>query len=405
MLLPADEDQQPTMGLYAVLGGDVAVMLEPAGSGWRFSGIPARERAVISARYPARRLQFPDEPEHAAWRGREAPQAVPTSRINLVYAGAARAAIAARRGGLLPGDWDREVWAEDFGQTVYFQALRDRFARGYEAQAQTAASPGALPADPGAAQDGADIQVAISREGRYVLIDGAPRLAVARLLHRETVSVQVVARHPGWEEFRERLVLFAGRRRGRIYQRILHPDLADLRADHDFDDRLPLIEKAFAGYATDGKRLVDIGAHWGQMSMAMEQLGFDVTAVEANPKSARIANRLRTATESRYPVWEGSIFEFDAIADQDVVLALNIFHHFLKSEESHANLISLLQRSEPEMIVFAAHSYGRGTDFEGAYRDYPPEVFARFVSEHSGLPQIQTLGRTYDGRTLYKIHR
>jgi len=82
-------------------------------------------------------------------------------------------------------------------------------------------------------------------------------------------------------------VTYAARQEGRVYQRVLHPDLVDLQAHHD-EDRLPIIKHALEGYDPRNKKLVDIGAHWGQMSAAMENLGFDVTAVEANAQKRQV---------------------------------------------------------------------------------------------------------------------
>ncbi len=88
------------------------------------------------------------------------------------------------------------------------------------------------------------------------------------------------------------------------------------------------------------------------------------------------------------------------------MLALNIFHHFLKAQETYDGLVSMLKRLNADMIVFAAHVYERkGPDFQNAYRNYPPEEFAKFVSELSRLPKIELVGKSHDGRSLFKLTR
>ena len=431
------EGREAHVGMYAVLSGDLAVMVTPAADGyWRLDEVPYRERAVLAARHEDRKLIFPSEPESVLAQTAGTLQTLDPARVNLVYAGTNGKQLRRARGRLQPGDWDLEVGAQPLTDTAWYRVFEARFSgqRGWgdisdgEALARPPHSDDGKPVDPRTLSDaqavaerayaavsaigdphapeswaaaGAQINVAINREGRYILLDGAPWLASARLLSLPSVPVNVVARHPDWETVRERIIGFAGTHKGRVYQRVQHADLYDLRAHHD-DDRLPLIRAGLEGYERAGKRLVDIGAHWGQMSLAMEDQGFQVTAVEANSKSAGMAARLKVATEASFEVWEGSIFEYPEIAKFDVVLGLNIFHHFIKEQEMFEDLVALLERLEADIVIFAAH-VDRGPDMRTAYRNFAPEEFAEFVSHHTGLPDVTFLGHTHDGRTLYKI--
>ncbi len=436
VLIPADDAGEPAqdqVAVYAVLEGDVGVVIEPGTNGsWKMNPVPDRLKTILWGRYPDRKLLFPKDPMDAAWRRRPPLplQNVNPAKINLMYAGGELPALLRRRGQLQGGDWDNQLTPEAFVESRLYRALEARFRGGMdwsaiaEADAVTAGQgdpASALAATDelyasiksqgyrqqrdlgGSEQD--EILAGLGREGRYVLISGAKRLAIARLLGLPSVPVNVIVRHPRWEASRQRIVAYAARHEGRVYQRVLHPDLVDLQAHHD-EDRLPIIKRALEGYDPRNKKLVDIGAHWGQMSAAMENLGFDVTAVEANPQSAKFTRTLRTAMEYRFEVWEGSIFEFPQIGEQNVVLGLNIFHHFLKAQETFEGLVSTLQRLNADILIFAAHVYERrGPDFVNAYRNFPPEEFARFVSEHSRLPKIELMGKSHDGRSLFKLSR
>ena len=436
VLIPGDEESeaaQDQVAVYAVLEGDVGVVIEPGTNGsWKMNPVPDRLKTILWGRYPDRKLSFPKDPMDTAWRRRPPLplQNVDPSKINLVYTGTDLPLLLRRRGQLQGGDWDTQVSPEPFVESRLYRALEARFKNGTdwssipEADAAAAGHEDATVAlaavdqlyesiksggyrpqrDLGGSEQD-EILAALGREGRYVLLSGAKRLAISRLLGLNSVPVNVIARHPRWEASRQRIVAYAARHEGRVYQRVLHPDLVDLQAHHD-EDRLPIIKRALAGYDPLNKKLVDIGAHWGQMSAAMENLGFDVTAVEANAQSAKFTRTLRTAMEYRFEVWEGSIFEFPQIGDQNVVLALNIFHHFLKAQETYDGLVSTLQRLNADILIFAAHVYERrGPDFVNAYRNYPPEEFAKFVSEHSRLPKIELMGKSHDGRSLYKLSR
>lgn len=364
---------------YALLEGDFAVQLMPsAAGGWTLSEVGPREKVVILGRYPNWKLRFPAAPLEDLWSAqtRLSPQRIEAARIKLVYNGPDPRRLLNARGQAVDRDWDLNV-----------------------APRNPADSDVTAPV-----QDGASLKVGITREGRYVVIgDPAPLLAAERARQCE-IEADVVVRHPAWEKFRERLISYGGSHRGRLYQRVKHPDLIDLEASHD-NDRLPIIRTALDGFDPLAKRLLDIGAHWGQMSRAMEDLGFDVTAVEHSPSSVKTATYLRNATESHYEIWQGSIFEYPDIDKHDVILGLNIFHHFLKRKQTFDGLVSILERSKAEIIIFAAHAYGRGSDFLDAYRNFPPAEFASFVSEKSRLPNIEHVGTSHDGRNLYKLSR
>jgi len=121
-------------------------------------------------------------------------------------------------------------------------------------------------------------------------------------------------------------------------------------------------------------------------------------------KHARIAERLRVATETSFEIWRGYIFEFSTIETYNVVLALNIFHHLIKTKERYGRLLALLDRMNPELMIFQAHNPG-GAQMEGSYRNYRPQEFAEFVAEHANLPNVEQLGQASDRRPLFKLTR
>ena len=41
--------------------------------------------------------------------------------------------------------------------------------------------------------------------------------------------------------------------------------------------------------------------------------------------------------------------------EYDVVLALNIFHHFLKDKRSHDKFVRMLQRLQTKIMIFQSH--------------------------------------------------
>lgn len=366
-------------------------------------------------------------------------------RINLIYAGDHPREMMLRAGQILPGDWDLRVSDAPLTETVAYRGIAARYAgtpweetsyvqfahrrarravelgRIAEDEVEAAALERLAQTDEllesvarngyqtqeelGVEQLPNEIRVAIRRDGRYLFVDGRHRLAVARVLGLERVPVYVVARHPGWEAFRNYIISFIHheKRAGRVYQQIDHPDLCDLPAAHT-NDRLPMLLKALEGYEPNGKQLLDIGAHWGHMTQQMEKLGFDCTGIEAQDESAEIATRLQVASESRYTIVHGNVFELPDVERFDAVLALNIFHHFLKTKDKYEQLLDLLERLDPEIMLFEAHK-PNSRAMADSYINYAPDDFAAFVATKVGLTHIDCLGRAADRRSLFRLSR
>jgi hypothetical protein len=362
-------------------------------------------------------------------------------KINLVYGGADVRDVARCAGELRDGDWDQAapravseepvvralvevlVLGRPWEETRFFARVRaeieagrtkfgcstvdDLRAReghirrlyhdirehGYRSQAEL-----------GGRRAHDEVRVAIGRDGRFLFVDGRHRLAVARLLGVRRIPVRVTLRHPGWEAVRAQIRAYADQRGGRVDQVIDHPDLASIPAHHDAE-RVGLIEHALAGRPAAGRRLLDIGTHWGYMARRLEPLGFDCTGVELNKRNARLAQALTVATESSLRVWQGDVFAFPDLEEQHVVLALNVFHHLIRTQELHDGLAAMLGRlRRAEVIVFEAHK-SRDAQLRDAYRNYPADEFAAFVARHAGMSTVAPIGHAADGRPLYRITR
>lgn len=249
-----------------------------------------------------------------------------------------------------------------------------------------------------------DIRVGIARDGRLIVLGGRHRLAIARLLEIPQVPVRIVVRHEEWVEFRSLIEDHARRRwKGRVYQRIDHPDLAHLSSGHG-PGRLDVIRGALAGRSWRGRRLLDLGTHWGYWPQQMDRLGFKCVGIEFKPEDADIAERLSPATESSYTVWRGDLTEYPEPA-ADVTLALSIFHHLITTEELHGRLVDFLQRLDTRIMFFEPPNLkATAKGPKDAYRKYQPDEFAAFVSEYSGLNKVEKLG-IGDRRSIYKLTR
>jgi hypothetical protein len=439
--------------LYAIVEGGAAFLvaagvLSGSGEAGELETVPESARSAIKEAHPDLSVSFPDayeEPGAPRSPGQDAALVwVDPAKINLVYGGPRvypKKDLLNHGGGELDGDWDRP-WKVPFEELDVHQALRHRFIEGgawettgyYERivgeikagkkkwgckteaefrqrcagldelfmrmTADGYRTQGELKTD----RPADEVRVAVRRDGRLLFVDGRHRLSIARLLGLERIPVRIVARHSRWLAIKEEIEQYAEAHRGRIYQQIDHPDLVEIPAGHR-TARIELIKGALTDYEAGGKRLLDIGGHWGYMCQQLQPLGFQCTVVEANARSVTMARRLAVALETPYDVWRGSIFDFPEPEQFEVVLGLSIFHHFLKTEEAYLQLVALLRRLSAELIFFEAHKHDPPGQMEGAYRNYPQEEFAEFVAMHAGMNRIERLGTAENRRVVFMLAR
>lgn len=243
-----------------------------------------------------------------------------------------------------------------------------------------------------------EVTVNIGREGEVFFNDGRHRLAIAKILGIERIPAKVVARHPEWLRFRKELL--TATTNGKIYHRVTHPDLNDIPS-HFGSFRFELIK---SNMSVRNGTLLDIGAHLGYFCHCFEEMGFDCYAVEIDPATVYLLTKLARVQKRVFKIVPQSIFDYKRGEDLsfDVVLALNVFHHFLKTQESYEELIVLLRRIKTSELFFQAHDYDE-PQMKGAYRNFYPDEFVGFVAEYTGLTNCKLIGKTEDNRGIYRL--
>lgn len=271
------------------------------------------------------------------------------------------------------------------------ESLRKRFVR-FENLLQNIKKKGYL-VNP----DKEDVSVNIGRNGEIRFNDGIHRLCIAQVLKLDRIPVQIVVRHPEWIKFKNKLAQFATQQRGRIYHPVTHPDLQHIRIAHD-DSRFDMIKNNLT--FTKGK-LLDIGAYLGFFCFKFEDLGFDCYAVEQEQQLVYFMTILKKAEYKRFNIIAKSIFNLENMKF-DIVLALNVFHHFLKKKKTFDQLKELLLRIDMKEMFFQAHN-PNGPQMRRVYANFNPNKFADFIIENSCLSEGKNIGNTKDGRTLFKL--
>jgi 2-polyprenyl-3-methyl-5-hydroxy-6-metoxy-1,4-benzoquinol methylase len=248
-----------------------------------------------------------------------------------------------------------------------------------------------------------EVTINIGRNGDLLFNDGAHRLSIAKLLNIPKIPIKITVRHPEWINLKKQILLYANDQPARkIYQPILHIDLQDIPTAHETEiSRFEIIRKNLS--AKKG-RLLDIGAHWGYFCHRFEEIGFDCYAVEKSPADVYFLEKLRRADNKKFTIIPKSIFEYKDLEniEFDVVLALNIFHHFLIYEESYHELVNLLHKLRVKEMFFEPHSPDFFQDAK-PYRNYSEDEFVQFILKNSELNESQCIGIAQDGRKIYKL--
>lgn len=201
------------------------------------------------------------------------------------------------------------------------------------------------------------------------------------------------------ERLRQDVMGYAARRKGKIYAPIDHPEFSDIKSEHG-PERFEIIRPHIPEGA---ETALDIGTHWGFFAHLLERQGLRVTAAENMRDYLPYLERIRELYGDSFTIYPHSIFEMEGRLGFDVVLALNIFHHFIKTEALQDKLIDFLRRLDCQIMFFQAHSTAEG-QMAGAFRNYEPEQFCDFIVDNSALRRYERIGQV-GARPIFKIVR
>lgn len=254
--------------------------------------------------------------------------------------------------------------------------------------------------DPMKAED--EVSVNIGRNGDLLLNHGRHRLSIAKLLMVPKIPITFMVRHARWVRFKVELLAFIKDTGGELYHPVTHPDLLDLPVHYD-EYRFNVIKE---NLSTKKGKLLDIGAYLGYFCHRFEDEGFNCYAVESNQKCAYLMRKLRRAENKKFKIIATSIFEYnnEENLDFDVVLALNIFHHFLKNKDTYEKLVALLKRLKMKELFFQAPN-PEEPQMESAYKNYQPNEFVGFILKYSCLNESKLIGVTSDKRCIYRLFK
>lgn len=244
------------------------------------------------------------------------------------------------------------------------------------------------------------IKVGIDRNGNFVLFDKLFVLSHLKLLDIKNIPVIVVIRHPLWDKFSSEFLKFRSIH-GELYQPLIHPDL---RFKSSYTDQRFLIIKE--NLTIKSGTLLDIGANLGYFCHKFEDLGFDCYAVEIRPSNVHYMKKLRDIEGKKFKIINKSIFDLTEKLDYEIVIAFNIFHHFLREKDLYQKLISFLTQLKVKVMYFQPHNPSEEL-MRNAYVNFDNEQFVRFIIKNSCLNKFELITKQIDGRNrpIYKIFK
>ena len=243
-----------------------------------------------------------------------------------------------------------------------------------------------------------ELLVSIDRKGALLLESGLESYALYELLELEKVPVKVLFRHREWDKFRCEVRCIAHKRGGKLYQPIDHLDFMYFPVDHD-DFRYKLIAE---NLPFKSGTLLDIGAYWGYFVGKFEDIGFDCYAIDHSEQECYFMNKIKCALNKNFTVIHQDVLDFFEKCEYDVILALNIFHHFLKTKKTFDKLKYLLNRLKAEVMFFEPHS-PEEEHMKDAYKNFSNEDFIEFIVKNSSFKKSDFLGHCPDGRPIYRL--
>ncbi len=246
-----------------------------------------------------------------------------------------------------------------------------------------------------------EITVNIGRNGELIFNNGRHRLTFAKLLRISKIPVKVTVRHKKWVAFKKEILEYSQNYKNKIYEKLTHPDLINIPSVHS-GARYNIIKKNLT--VKKGK-LLDIGCNWGYFCHKFEEEGFECYCVENSRLNLYFLEKLKKAGNRKFKIVPDSVFEMPSYIPKefDVILALSIFHHFIKKEGDYKKLIDFLQDLKGKEMFFEPHRSEEG-QMKKAYRNFDDDEFAEFLVQNSSFSKFEKIGTSERGRNLYKIY-
>lgn len=242
-----------------------------------------------------------------------------------------------------------------------------------------------------------DILVSINRNGEFLFAkNGTHRLSIAKILGLKRIPVRIYRVHEDWTNYKLDVENLCQKLwNGRTYQNLPHPDFSEIETMWP-DERFEILHNN-----TEYKNgsLVDIGSLFGNICYQAELEGYTCTAIETDEVYLRVMKKLHSSYNMSYQIVEKSFLDVET--NFDIVVAFNIFHHFLKTESLYNSFKRYLNKIKfNEMFIQVHHT--SENQMNDAFINLSPEEFVNFVASETNKNNIKYLSE-FRERKIYKI--
>ena len=196
-------------------------------------------------------------------------------------------------------------------------------------------------------------------------------------------------------------------KRGVLYQAPMHFDLADIPYEHACTDRWEAIKSNLD--EVTGVRALDIGSNLGFFCHQLEECGYSCIGVEYVPTIALAAQKIACAENRKLAIVTGDILSEEtqrkiAPLDFSVVIALNIFHHFIKTKDDYEKLRQFMNHIRIGTMFFESHHEDE-PQMQGVFSNPTQNEFVKLIKEWGGFERVEPIYVATDGRILFKLDR
>lgn len=244
-----------------------------------------------------------------------------------------------------------------------------------------------------------DPGVIIDRDGKYLYHNANHRLPMFQILNIPEIKIKVNVRHKLWVDFLQYVRNINKQIWGdenKTYQPINHFDFTDFKTEWS-NYRVEIIKQ---NLFPKSKTLLDIGALWGSFCSALEERGLQCTAIENNESFVYIMEKIKLAQDKTFTILKQNIFDLQNL-NYDVVLALNIFHHFLKFKDTFDKLTNFLNKLNAKEMYFQVHN-PEESQMKDAYINFKNQEFVDYILSNSRFNQYKEIGKELN-RKIYKL--
>lgn len=246
-----------------------------------------------------------------------------------------------------------------------------------------------------------EICVNVGRYGDIIFNDGAHRLAIAKVIGIDKIPMEIAVRHPEWIRFRKDILQnLRDSNETKLPFPITHPDLQDI----PFLPELVGFDIIESNLSTNQGKVLDIGDQWGYYCHRFEDKGFECYAAEVDEANMYFLVKLKRSENRSFTAINDSILNWSdaGTIHFDIVLAFSVFHHFLRTKDTHDKLASFLNNLDMKEMYFQT-SISTEMVHPDAYTNYNEDDFVNFIIQNSRLNSFRQIGEARDGSKIFKL--